>query len=254
MSASAQTASPATLLLFDIDGTLLQRAASAHAAALHTALAEVFDIRDARRHEIEAAGRTDVEIARDLLGRSGITTATIDAHADALARAWMRAYSKSCEPDLSHTVAPGIPALLGQLAARADVHLALLTGNLEPIARLKLDRAGIGHHFVVGQGAFGSDSEDRTQLPAIARARAGGEQGAPWPRERTVLIGDTPRDIACARADGVRVLAVATGGYTVEQLADADGVAADASALWPLLDAALGGARSVIPDSSSIMS
>ena len=86
--------------------------------------------------------------------------------------------------------------MLEELDAREGVRLAVLTGNLEPIARLKLARAGLGRFFEHGQGGFGSDHEDRTELPAIARARAGG-----YPRAQTVVIGDTPRDIACARAD-----------------------------------------------------
>ena len=89
-----------------------------------------------------------------------------------------------------------------------------MTGNLEPVARLKLTRAGIGRHFASGQGGFGSDSEDRSDLPPIARARAAAWNGGePWPRERTVVVGDTPRDIACARADGVHVVAVPTGPF-----------------------------------------
>ena len=100
----------------------------------------------------------------------------------------------------------------------------------EPVARRKLACAGIGHYFAAGQGGFGSDSEDRGELPAVARARAGG-----WPRERTVVIGDTPRDIACARADGVRVIAVATGPYSAEALADADAVVDGVRSALPVL-------------------
>jgi phosphoglycolate phosphatase-like HAD superfamily hydrolase len=118
------------------------------------------------------------------------------------------------------------------LAARpSGFRLSLVTGNLEPIARLKLDRAGIGRYFEPGQGGFGSDHHERSELPAIARRRAGD-----WPRERTVVIGDTPRDIACARADGVRVIAVATGQFGIEALADADAVVDDARALLPVLN------------------
>ncbi len=84
--------------------------------------------------------------------------------------------------------------------------LALVTGNYEPIARLKLRAAGIGGFFRRGQGGFGSDHEDRAMLPQIARRRAGDDDGNPWPRAQTAVIGDTPRDIACARADGVRVV------------------------------------------------
>ena len=105
-----------------------------------------------------------------------------------------------------------------------------MTGNYERVARLKLARAGIGGWFAEGQGGFGSDAEEREALPPIARERAGG-----WPRERTIVIGDTPRDIACARADGLRVVAVATGPYPVEALADADAVVDSAPALLPVL-------------------
>ena len=116
--------------------------------------------------------------------------------------------------------------------------LSLVTGNLEAVARMKLRAAGIGDRFPSGQGGFGSDHEDRTELPAVARARAGAG-GDPHPRERTLVIGDTPRDIACARADGVRCVAVAGGPYPPEALADADAVARDArgllAAIAPLL-------------------
>ena len=122
--------------------------------------------------------------------------------------------------------------VLEELRARDGVRLSLVTGNLEPVARLKLDRAGLGHHFERGQGGFGSDEEDRSLLPAIARARAGD-----WPRERTIVIGDTPRDIACARADGVGVVAIATGPYPADTLRDADHVVGSAAELLAVLDA-----------------
>src|SRR6185436_9185743 len=140
-------------------------------------------------------------------------------------------YEALCPPDLSAKLAPGIADLLAEMAGDARYRLSLVTGNFEPVARLKLDRAGIGHHFEPGQGGFGTDAEAREQLPPVARARAGG-----WPRERTVVIGDTPNDIACARADGLRVIAVATGPFPVEALADADAVADSAEAIVPVLE------------------
>ncbi|MGH2873432.1 MAG: HAD hydrolase-like protein, partial [Solirubrobacteraceae bacterium] len=152
-----------------------------------------------------------------------------------------REYARRCPDDLSETVLPDIQRLLAWLATRDDAALALVTGNYEPVARLKLSRAGIGG-FPAGQGAFGSDSEDRAALPPIARRRAG-HDGVSHPRERTVVIGDTPRDIACARADGVRCVAVATGRYDSGQLSGADAVAADAAALREPLAAILAGAR-----------
>ena len=177
---------------------------------------------------VEYAGRTDIAITRDLLAGAGVTE---------LDTSWQEqaalAYERLCPDDLSAHVAPGIAELLEELSARPDqFRLSLVTGNLEPVARLKLARAGVGHHFEPGQGGFGSDDEDRGRLPAIARGRA---SNPPWPRERTVVIGDTPRDIACARVDDVRVAAVATGPFAVETLADADAVVDDARALLPVL-------------------
>jgi len=123
-------------------------------------------------------------------------------------------------------VVSGMPELLESLAGRDDVQLSLVTGNFEPVARLKLRAAGIGHWFASDQGGFGSDSEDRTMLPPIARRRAGEAAGrsTSWPREQTVVIGDTPRDIACAHADNLCCIAVTTGPYSDDDLASADHV------------------------------
>ncbi len=228
----------AVLLLFDIDGTLVTGATVAHRDAMRVALLEVHgvDAGAARgRSGPTAAGRTDGEISREILLAAGVSAERIDDRADEVRERCCRAYAKLCPEDLSHTVIPGMQALLGDLAAREEVRLGLLTGNFEPIARLKLRRAGIGHYFPARQGAFGSDSEDRAALPAIARRRAGA-RGDPYPRERTVVIGDTPRDIACARADGLRCVAIATGPYGVEELSGADAVAADASELGAVVD------------------
>jgi phosphoglycolate phosphatase len=213
-----------TLLLFDIDGTLLGRASAEHAAALRQALHDVHGLDPAFDHRVSAAGRTDGEIARLLLLAAGVSARAIDEGVDQVREAAIAAYAHLCPADLSGKVLPGIGALLDALSARDDVRLSLVTGNFEPIARLKLKRAGLGHRFDHGQGGFGSDSEDRTFLPSIARRRAGA-QGVAWPRERTIVIGDTPRDIACARADGVRCVAVATGPHPAADLGDADAVA-----------------------------
>jgi phosphoglycolate phosphatase-like HAD superfamily hydrolase len=224
------------LLLFDIDGTLLQRAAEAHRDAIHEALRTVHGVKDpVRRRSIEVAGCTDAEIARVLLTAAGVSAQRIDERADDVRIAACTAYARMCPDDLSAHVTPGMNELLEQLAERAGTVLALVTGNYEAIARLKLRRAGIGGFFPSGQGGFGSDHEQRTELPRIARRRAG--DGEPWPRERTVVIGDTPRDIACARADRVRIVAVATGPYGADELRGADAVARDARELGDLLDA-----------------
>jgi phosphoglycolate phosphatase len=235
-ASNAGSASPPLLVLFDIDGTLVGRAASAHSDALHEALRVVHGV-DARggRDQISPAGRTDGEIARLLLLGAGISARAIDEGAVAVRAACCEAYARLCPPDLSDKVLPGISDLLTWLDTRDDVKLSLVTGNYEPVARLKLTRAGLGRHFAAGQGGFGSDSEDRAALPGIARKRAG-TQGVSHPRRRTIVIGDTPRDIACARADELRCLAVTTGPYEASQLSGADGVAGSGGELRELLE------------------
>ena len=219
------------LLLFDIDGTLLQRSSGEHAQALREAAARIHGL-PSLGGEVEAAGRTDGAILRDLLLAAGVEGEASDARWAEVQAATVAAFEELCPPDISDRVAPGVGELLPALAARPDeFRLSLVTGNLEPVARIKLARAGLGGWFEPGQGGFGSDHHSRARLPPIARERAGG-----WPQQHTVVIGDTPRDIACARADGLRVAAVATGPFAIEALADADAVVDDARALLPVLE------------------
>jgi phosphoglycolate phosphatase-like HAD superfamily hydrolase len=229
------------LLLFDIDGTLLGKANGAHRDALLAALLAVHgvDLRDAR-HVLSPAGRTDGEIARTLLLQAGVAARKIDERARDVQEECARVYVKLCPPDLSDRVLPGVAELLGWLSGQPQTKLALVTGNYEAVARLKLSRAGIGRYFAPRQGAFGSDSEDRVDLPPLARRRAG-KPGSPYPRRGTIVIGDTPRDIVCAHADGVRCFAVATGPYEGDELGDADAVVRRADELRPLLEKALAG-------------
>lgn len=225
------------LLLFDIDGTLLAGATRAHQEAMYEALREVHGIapRPLGPGGISPAGRTDPEIARTLLVAAGVSAERIDDRAEQVREHCCRAYAQRCPQDLSEFVLPGVPELLGWLSQREDAILGLLTGNYEAVARLKLARAGIGGFFPPGQGAFGSDAEDRLSLPPIARRRAG-TVGRPHPREYTRVIGDTPRDIACARTDDVRCVAIANGPYSVDELRDADVVAGDAVELREALE------------------
>jgi phosphoglycolate phosphatase len=228
------------LLLFDIDGTLLVKAYHAHREAVDAALARVYDLREVRSAQISAAGRTDLEIARAILLANGVSAGRIDDRLGEYRAVACEEFARRCPADLSAKVAPGMGELAASLAARDGVRLALVTGNLEPIAHLKLARAGLGRHFPHGQGGFGSDDEDRAALPAIARRRAGCS-GTPYPRERTLVIGDTPRDVACAHADGLRCIAVATGPYSADDLGSADAVARDGHELASLLAAELDG-------------
>jgi phosphoglycolate phosphatase-like HAD superfamily hydrolase len=226
------------LLLFDIDGTLLLKASHEHALAMHAALRDVYGLTGDAIAAVPAAGRTDIEIARHIALLADLPSVVFDAGLDDFRVATAEHYARLVPGDLSERVAPGVREALAALAARRGVRLSLVTGNLEAVARMKLRAAGLGGHFPAGQGGFGSDHEDRAELPRIARVRAG-TVAAPHPRERTIVIGDTPRDIACARADGVRCVAVAGGPYAPGELADADAVAVDGRSLLGALDGLL---------------
>jgi phosphoglycolate phosphatase len=222
------------LLLFDIDGTLLIRAADDHRDAILAALRRVWHVHDMSEVRVETAGRTDPWIARAILLQLGVSAERIDERMPEFRRLAVDEYRRRCRADLSACVAPGVAEALEQLKARPGTILSLVTGNLERIAHHKLARAGIGGYFAAGQGGYGSDDEDRAALPQIARERAG-RRGEPHPREDTIVIGDTPLDIACARADGVRVIGVTTGQYGRDDLADADEVVSSARELLAVL-------------------
>jgi phosphoglycolate phosphatase len=209
------------LLLFDIDGTLVRGRPLTHQRALEEAATAVFGLQvgpgETPVADVEPWGKTDRQILRDVLARAGLPA----PDSDALVR-WELA---ACEAYERLEVDDGTAdhsATADALAQLRDAGhtLALLTGNLEPIARRKLSLRGLGHYFPRGQGAFGSDAELRPELVPIARARAG-RDGVPHPREQTVLIGDTPFDVAAAAADGVRAIAITGHRFSAEALLEA---------------------------------
>ncbi len=213
------------LLLFDIDGTLLLKAAAEHKSALEEAICAVHHI-DLPVGRVETAGRTDAAIVRSVLTLAGVDAKRVDDRMDELRAASCEAYARRCPADLTATVSRGMGEILEALADAGHV-LSLVTGNFEAIARLKLRRAGLGEHFAAGQGGFGSDHEDRAALPAVARRRAGrrcSPPEGPCSRAETIVIGDTPLDVACAQADGVRCIAITTGPFGRAELAGADAV------------------------------
>jgi len=208
------------------------KATREHAEAVRAAIREVWGIRNPAAAHVDVAGRTDLDIVRQILMRNGVDAQRIDDGLAAFRDAASAAYAQIVPDDLAEHVAPGVLEALTMLSVRDETLLSLVTGNLEPIARMKLHAAGLGRFFGRGQGAFGSDHEDRAALPTIARVRAARRNGGrPWPRRQTVVIGDTPRDIACARADGVRCIAIATGPYRADELRTADKVLAHAGEL-----------------------
>jgi phosphoglycolate phosphatase-like HAD superfamily hydrolase len=201
------------LLLWDIDGTLLQYGgAREHAAALIQALNEVYrlDLPPDAVRRVHPMGKTDQRIATEVLAAAGVDARPGD---EWMARAW-QLYREADLGRLRQGATDGAGEVL-QWALDAGHVNALLTGNIEPIAHHKLAAAGLGHWFRRGEGAFGSDAEDRRELVPIARERAGG-----WPRERTVVIGDAPGDVECALADGAIAIAL-LGHFGREELAGA---------------------------------
>jgi phosphoglycolate phosphatase-like HAD superfamily hydrolase len=198
------------LLLWDIDGTLLRYGgAREHAAALIQALNEVYDLdlpADAVQ-QVRPMGKTDRRIAREVLAAAGVDLVPGD---DWVERVW-ELYQRADLERLRDGAMAGAAEALRWAADAGHVN-ALLTGNIEPVAHHKLAAAGLGEWFVRGQGAFGSDAEDRRELVPIARGRAGG-----WPAERTVVIGDAPGDVECALAGGAISVAL-LGHFVADEL------------------------------------
>lgn len=222
---------PGQLVLLDIDGTLVWRASTAHAEAVIAAIHEVHG--PLTLGPVDAAGKTDRHIVRALLREAGIADRAIDADMEWLLAIAVQRYEEKCPDDLTHTVLPGIPELLDELSAHGGLQLGLVTGNLEPIAHRKLTAAGLAAPLLPWVGAYGSDAEDRNRLVPVAQERAAALHGyaSRWPSERTIVVGDTPHDIACARAVGAAVIAVTTGAYEREALLEADLVAGTAEEL-----------------------
>ena len=175
---------------------------------------ELFSVRDAFR-DVPMAGRTDAGILADAAAAHGIRP---DAPEFArFPNLYVRYLTQELDkPGPRKGIMPGVRPLLDALAAREDIHLALLTGNLEAGAQIKLQYFDLWHYF--RGGAFGDDAPERNRLlpRAVAHvAQCGGPSVAP---RDAVVIGDTPLDVACAQASGARSIAVATGSHSVEQL------------------------------------
>lgn len=203
------------LVLFDIDGTLLNSEGMGR-ASMQRALDEVFGSPGSPAYRYD--GKTDRQIVREVMRLEGHTDEHIDSQMQKLMDLYLdglRVGARSGKFNVQPLA--GVPEVLDALEARDDVVLGLLTGNIAPGARIKLRAAGIDpKRFRVN--AFGSDHEHRPELPAIAQRRASEVLGLDIAGERLVVIGDTPADIECGRSLGARSIGVASGHYTVEQL------------------------------------
>jgi phosphoglycolate phosphatase-like HAD superfamily hydrolase len=202
------------VILFDIDGTLIL-SGGAGMRALNRACEEVTGFRDALA-EVPVAGRTDRVILHDAMRKAG---RELD---DQLLAALRARYVQLLQEEIQFpgrgvkAILPGVRDLLEVLASRPDVFLGLVTGNFEDGARIKLEYFDLWRYFRCG--AFGDDATDRNDLVPFAWRRAldCGLDGAVV--DRILVVGDTPHDIACARAAGATPIAVATGSFTAEEL------------------------------------
>ncbi len=201
-----------TLILFDIDGTLVRGTAAKF--AFETAMVETYGTAGAV-DSYDFSGKTDPQIARELLLAAGLEDAAVEA---GLAGLWDR-YIGELESRIIENpmkLLPGVADLIEALDAEPDVALGLVTGNIIRGARVKLGSVGLAECFEVG--GYGSDHAVREYLPAIALERAFEAWGVRFPPESAVIVGDTPRDVECGKHGGTRTVAVATGRFGREQL------------------------------------
>jgi phosphoglycolate phosphatase len=225
------------LVLWDIDGTLVDAAKLGRDAFF-----EAFGVMAGRTPTKlpPFAGRTDLEIAHDMLALHGIDPRKdlLDGFGDALAAAMA---ARADQLRARGRALPGARETLERLAATDGVLQSLLTGNIEPNARVKLEPFGLHHHLDFEIGAYGSDHRMRGELVAIALGKAADKRGVAIAPSDAVLVGDTPLDVRAAREGGARAVAVATGPHDECALRDsgADAVLSDLSDVDAVLGAVL---------------
>ncbi len=223
------------LVLFDIDGTILLSRGAGRRAVLG-AMADLLPPAESVRG-VRFDGKTDPQIVAELLAAAGTPDAVAPERVTAILERYVAMLEvELARPDHVTDVMPGIPAVLDRIEASAGAVLGLLTGNVQPGARLKLRSAAINpDRFAVG--AYGSDHAVRAELPAIAAARAEPLFGRRPAGAEIVIVGDTPADVTCGASVGARAIGVATGGYSASQLAEAGAFAvfedlSDLEAVW----------------------
>lgn len=203
------------LFLFDVDGTLVS-ARGAGRLAMGRALGAVYGATGPVA-SYDFRGKTDPQIVFDLMTAAGLSLPQVEERIGHFYDRYVEDLRAEIERLGGVALMPGVGELVTQLSREADTLVGLLTGNIEAGARVKLQPTGLLPHFRLG--AYGSDHVERSRLPAIAVRRAEALAGATIGPERVVVVGDTPLDIACARAFGAQAVSVATGGHGLEELA-----------------------------------
>ncbi|HEV2879766.1 MAG TPA: haloacid dehalogenase-like hydrolase [Pyrinomonadaceae bacterium] len=205
------------VLLWDIDGTLLRSVRpGAFKDYVVPALESIFGTAG-RIHEMRVSGMTDLQIMGEALRDHGITDAHVRARVAEIRTRFMiemeRVAATATADNPLFQLLPGARAILERVREHPRYRSTLLTGNLEPAAHLKLRLVGLSDLFQQLRGAFGDDSHDRRDLPAIAAARVSDQLKLTLRPAQFIVIGDTPNDIACAKHFGARSIAVCTGRF-----------------------------------------
>jgi phosphoglycolate phosphatase-like HAD superfamily hydrolase len=203
---------PDSLLLWDIDGTLVCTDRAGERSLL-IMIKQLYGRDFGDKLPVNLAGRTDTAIARDILFHLGIEATPEE---EARFRDTYLEFLPKTLPTGNSKLHPGIPQALEAVHAHPEIHQGLLTGNHEAGAKLKLGHLGIWHYFEFG--AFADDSAIRDELGPFALKRAKEKLGIDFPPERVFVIGDTPHDVACGKAIGAKTIAVATGSFSVAEL------------------------------------
>lgn len=204
------------LVLFDIDETMIYSDGVGR-RAMEAALNHVFERKiDASGHPM--SGKTDPQICYELLLGLGYSKEFIDEKLPLAFKIYVEFLETEINKASGFRLHNGVAELLEVLEAREDCHLGLLTGNIEPGARLKLKPFQLNSYFVFG--AFGCDSADRLDLPLFAHKRASEVFGKEFKKEEIVIIGDAVNDILCARGYGIKCIITATGRTPKSTLAE----------------------------------
>jgi phosphoglycolate phosphatase-like HAD superfamily hydrolase len=203
------------LVLFDIDGTILN-SSGAGRAAMERALDATFNTSGDRAYRYD--GRTDKQIVREQMRGAGYSDVEIDAKMATVIQLYLDGLRDELASEGRYVkMYDGVASLIDTIDAREDTVLGLLTGNIQAGAHLKLTAVGLDtERFVVN--AFGSDHEVRAELPGIAHQRMLNTFGVELAGRDVIIIGDTPSDVTCGQSLGARAIAVATGRYSVSDL------------------------------------
>lgn len=203
----------ATLITWDIDGTLItsrgRSGNAAHKRALEEAIHAIHGV-SIHVNDVPHVGATDRAIIRDMCAAGGVQQPQIDAQMEEVIAAAGRLITQYVDKDMQHLVLPGVPEVLQRLRERG-VRLALATGNLESCAWAKVRAAGLGEFFETG--GFGSDCFGRNEIVSLAIERAGGKQGG-----RVFHVGDAVADMVAARENGIGGIGVLTGVFGREEM------------------------------------